>query len=239
MRLVVDSLIALLLVAVLVGVLFHYLSEQTKLDNYQQVHRALGDLYEQAVIHGSEDDNQTETGFPLVMKKVWFEPVPLNPMLDTKHPWLDIAPPGDRSNHPPDPVVYKDEQAGFWYNPNRGIFRARIKLQFTNKDTLRLYNQLNNCTLKALPEDHNPERKPLTLASLNALLNNIYDTDPGVAVAPVSTSNKPATKNPGAKTINVKHTPKSKDKDIFGHPIVSPAPRRQTLNDIRTNRKRR
>jgi hypothetical protein len=69
-----------------------------------------------------------------------------------RQPWLDIAPPGDKSDHPSDPVITRGTQAGFWYNPNRGLFRARVAPQFNEEDTLELYNRLNNSNLRALPQ---------------------------------------------------------------------------------------
>ena len=223
MRLVVDSLIALLLVAVLAGVLVHHLHAQHELDRYQQVHHALGKLYEQAIVNGSNTDNPTETGFPLIMKQVWFEPVPINVMIDPGHPWLDIAPPGDMANHPPDPIAYTKEQAGFWYNPNRGIFRARIKLQFAAADTLELYNQLNNCTLKKMPQDLNPARNPMSLKNIIAL------TD-----ANSTTKHQPQTSRSKAH----KNTDSKSTKENANSITTAPSPRRQTLNDVRTNQRR-
>ena len=91
----------------------------------------------------------------------WFDNrLPTNIMVPGRQPWLDIAPAEDKSDHPPDPIISAAAQAGFWYNPNRGIFRARVLPQFTDEETLALYNQLNGTALRAFPRASEPYPKP-------------------------------------------------------------------------------
>ena len=79
------------------------------------------------------------TPFPARISPLWFDrDVPFNSLVSGRQPWIDVAPPGDMTDNPPDPVIQKAEQAGFWYNPNRGIIRARVIPQFTEVDTLNL-----------------------------------------------------------------------------------------------------
>lgn len=158
MRLLIDSLIALILVAILGAVLVHYRDEQAKILRRQLVHQALSEMQEEAIVHGALDEVETnDAKFPLDVLEQWFDNgVPRNVFALPGCPWLDIAPPEDHSDQPPDPVIHQPTQAGFWYNPNRGIFRARVAAQFTEQATLDLYNQLNSTSLRVMPRPSEP-----------------------------------------------------------------------------------
>lgn len=163
MRLFVDSLIALMLVAVLGTLVWHHSETQRKLTQHQFVHRSLARLHEQAVFHAALDATQTSSrGFPLRIAPSWFgEQLPVNVLVSTRRPWLDVAPEGDSADHPPDPVIERYDQAGFWYNPHRGIFRARVERQITDRRTLELYNQVNGTALQTLPRYRDASREPV------------------------------------------------------------------------------
>ena len=91
-------------------------------------------------------------GFPRYISPEWFvaDGLPMNATVPGRHPWLDVAPPDDHSDHPPDPVITWEGQAGIWYNPNRGVFRARVMPQWSETATLHLYNLLNDTELTRL-----------------------------------------------------------------------------------------
>lgn len=164
LRLVVDTLIALMLVAILGGVVWHYRQSGEQNRRHAQVHRALARLHQLALLHGGLGHAElSEEGFPIRIDPAWLggQPLPTNAALLAAHPWLDVAPPGDRSLHPPDPVASNSRQAGFWYNPNRGIIRARVPEQVNREKTLALYNLLNSVELAVLPVAEAPDRKPL------------------------------------------------------------------------------
>ncbi len=165
MRLLIDSLIALMLVGILAGIVIYHQRETRQLHRYQQVHAALAQLHEQALYHGALGDVQaTTTGFPTSVSPLWFQgDLPLNTLVPGRHPWLDIAPPGDMNDHPPDPVCIRPDQAGFWYNPNRGIFRARVREQTAEALTLAEYNRINATYLKQLPLHYDADRRPAAL----------------------------------------------------------------------------
>jgi len=206
MRRVIDILIVLMLVAVLIGLVWHYRAEAKDLENYRTVHDAMSRLYEQALFHGTLDDQTTKAGFPLILQPKWFgDSLPVNVEAGEGQPWLDIAPLGDMSDHPPDPIIYNGEQAGFWYNPNRGLFRARVRTQFTDEETLALYNQLNNTALKSMPRDPRPERKPVSLEKITAAADRAANDVGGEG-----------------STGNGK--------------VTSPAPKRPTLMDVKTRK---
>jgi hypothetical protein len=165
MRLAIDSLIALLLVGVLGLVLADYRAGAEKLERTRAVHLALARLSEQACGHAAIPrpgaSVQDTPVFPPIISPAWFRSdLPLN-ALAVKAPWLDVAPAGDQSDNPPDPVLTSSAQAGFWYNPSRGVVRARVPAQRGGPDTLELYNQINNCALKVLPPSGDVARRPL------------------------------------------------------------------------------
>ncbi len=167
MRLIVDSLIALMLVGILAAVLLHYQQEQRQLAKLRFVHHSLARLQKVTTYHSALDDFEPDAvqakpkAFPRRVAPDWFgDELPLNVLTSIHHPWLDVAPPNDTADHPPDPVIVRADQAGFWYNPNRGVFRARVPAQFTPQDTLRLYNRVNGTALLSLPTDGHTERKP-------------------------------------------------------------------------------
>ena len=59
--------------------------------------------------------------------------LPRNPATTGPRPCLDIAPAGALGDHPPDAVVTGTQQPQLWYNPNRGIFRARVMPKLTER----------------------------------------------------------------------------------------------------------
>lgn len=187
MRRVIDILIVLMLMAVLAGLVWHYRNEQKHLETYRTVHEAISRLYEQALIQGSIEDQTSRRGFPLMIQTSWFkDSLPVNVAVPTTQPWLDIAPLGDDGDHPPDPVITSGEQAGFWYNPKRGLFRARVMLQFSEEETLDLYNQLNNTALKTLPRENKAERRAISVEKIIAAADQeVTDHANGKITSPV------------------------------------------------------
>jgi len=164
MRLLIDSLIAMMLVAVLAGIILHHRQQQRQLSQYQALHTSLTQFREAVVYHGAMDRSiANEWGYPLTISPLWFpEGLPTNHLIPGRHPWIDIAPPGDMNDQPPDPIATRPGQAGFWYNPNRGVIRARVTRQYTEQAALSLYNQINGTMLVSLPRSSDPSRQPLT-----------------------------------------------------------------------------
>jgi hypothetical protein len=157
-----DSLIALLLVGVLGLVLADYRAAARKLEAERQVHVALSLLAEQARYHGSMAvPGGRGPVFPATISPGWFKgELPVNAVAPG-YAWLDVAPAGDLADDPPDPVLHRKAQAGFWYNPNRGVVRARVPGQRDPAEALDLYNQLNNSGRKDLAESAAADRRPV------------------------------------------------------------------------------
>jgi hypothetical protein len=145
----------------------------------------------------------------------WFgEQPPVNYVVNGSRPWIDVAPPDDLSDHPPDPIIVSDDQAAFWYNPNTGVFRARIEQQFTDGRSLGSYTTINDASLARLPFDPNPKRQPLAMrlvptgstqhaspepVTIEQVLDHVdIDTDPGAEDAPQIEFIEPKPSDPAA-----------------------------------------
>ena len=163
MRLIIDTLIAVMLIALLTTVLMQREAGQLRVDRAQQVHQSLVRLREQAVYHGALGQVKvSKAGFPLTVSPKWFgmHGLPTNVMAPGRQPWLDIAPPGDTGAHPPDPIITGPRQAGLWYNPNLGIVRARVRQNVSSTRALANYNRLNGTSMSDFPRGGDPDRTP-------------------------------------------------------------------------------
>ncbi len=162
MRLVFDVLILLMLAALLGAVVWVQHERHTEQQRIARVHDALAQLsegmrYEAAMRQAIDGDD----GFPRAISPRWFPSgLPTNNLLPAEHPWIDVAPEGDRAEHPPDPIVESAMQAGFWYNPSRGIFRARVPAQLSKAASIELYNKVNHTDLDTAPDRDEMARRP-------------------------------------------------------------------------------
>jgi type II secretory pathway pseudopilin PulG len=148
MRLLVDSLIALTLVAVLGGVLWHRRAAERQVENVEATQQSLRAIEAQALYRGSLGECQTTwMGYPLVLKIEWFEHRPANLLADNAN-WLDIVEKSKEFESNPDHVTCESGRAAFWYNPYRGIVRARVAPQMSAKATIDLYNLVNGTSLR-------------------------------------------------------------------------------------------
>lgn len=175
MRRVVDILVVLLIAVVGAAVWQYQKAEESTTATTADVQRSLTQLYERASYFGALENSTdtTNTLWPVAVLPSWFTGAPpTNGLLDgvdpkhvattaTSRPWIDVAPPGDKTAHPPDPVAVRLDQAQFWYNPNLGVFRARVAPTLNEVDALALYNELNGVELSGLLRDADPNRVPL------------------------------------------------------------------------------
>lgn len=162
MRLLIDTLIAMMALGLLGGVLWMRSDDSELRERIETVRGALDELRTTAAYHGALGHlSNSPAGYPVHMMPEWFaDAVPVNVLLPDAHPWIDLAPPGDSAMHPPDPVASHEGQAGFWYNPNVGVFRARVPAEGGTSTRLELYNQVNRAELTALPESEDADRTP-------------------------------------------------------------------------------
>lgn len=74
--------------------------------------------------------------------------------MDDVRPWLEVASPVyQRLDHPLDPASADPKAAQYWYNPAKGIVRARVPVSISDEETLKAYNRLNGVELKSLFND--------------------------------------------------------------------------------------
>jgi hypothetical protein len=179
MRLIIDSLIAIMLAAILGGLLLHYRAQEKSLDRVGDIQTSLAVLREQVQYQRALGQvAASEDGYPIILSPLWFgEKLPTNLLLSPRFPWMDIAPADDRTTHPPDPIVRHGAQACFWYNPNNGAVRARVPPGFSATETLRIYNLINGTTLAALAESDAPLRQPRPLPLVIANSTQIKAAD--------------------------------------------------------------
>lgn len=103
-----------------------------------------------------------EFGWPELIDPNWFgqEP-PRNRMLASRHPWMEVASPLEYTlDHPVQRVAINERLAGLWYNPARGIIRARVPQTVSDEKTIELYNRVNGVVVTEL-FDSRPRRQIL------------------------------------------------------------------------------
>ena len=163
MRVIIDSLIVLMVLGVLGGVLYLNRQDEQNQQATADVIDALAQLHQQARHHTAIETAVAgrDTVVVQVMPRWFGEQLPTNVLAGDEQPWIDLAPPGDPGTHPPDPIITRLDQAGFWYNPTTGVFRARVRPQLSDRKTLDLYNQLNGTALTGFEQAPDPARQPL------------------------------------------------------------------------------
>ena len=157
-RRVIDTLIVLLILSLAFTVLRYHRSATAQFTSDDSVRDELGRIHDRIVLRAAlENVARTKAGYPLAVPTEWFaDGLPRNPLVPIEQPWMDIETPGDVSDNPDDPVIYHRGQAGIWYNPELGILRARVMPQFSDTETLMLYNRVNDTAITSLPRAEAP-----------------------------------------------------------------------------------
>ncbi len=150
MRLITDTLVALMLVGLLAGVIIHH---RHKRDLEHRV-RTTGAAVERFQMEinlqaAMEKVTLTKRGYPQSVKLEWFEgDLPKNSLMGDRYPWVEIASSSRRDRlHPVNRMATTFEVAQFWYNPYTGVVRARVPDSASDATALRLYNRVNNSDL--------------------------------------------------------------------------------------------
>ena len=130
--------------------------------------------------HGAgKETPATERGWPTTVEPVWFNgDPPRNWLVTQDRPWLEIATPEQAElADPPLRIALSNTVASFWYNPYRGVIRARVPISISDSKALELYNKANGTALdniycadaapplKAAAADQAPEGSPSAIAS--------------------------------------------------------------------------
>lgn len=153
MRLFMDTVVALMLVGLLAGVVWHNRNTQAANADRDAAKAEVQRFQQQIALQsalGRVELNDRQ--YPQVIDPNWFQgALPMNPLLDVGHPWLEIAGAEQRELiHPLDRIATTKETAKFWYNPHHGIVRARVPAGISDSAALDLYNYVNDCYLPEL-----------------------------------------------------------------------------------------
>jgi hypothetical protein len=152
-RLLLDSFLALTVVACLAGAVWYVRTDhmdERNVDMAQEsVRRIQREIYLQAQLGQVE---LTDKGIPTSIDPHWFgDDLPRNPLLDDNRPWLSVAGDAERGFvHPRDLTADSEGRAAFWYNPDTGIVRARVPQTLSDEQIVRRYNRVNDCSLKTI-----------------------------------------------------------------------------------------
>jgi hypothetical protein len=156
MRLILDTLVALMLAAILVGVVFHSRTD-AEVDQARETTRLELRRFQQQISLQSAlaKVERTERGYPMTIDPDWFQgTLPSNPLLGPEHPWVEIAGPDHETlMHPLERVASNKGIAKFWYNPYSGVVRARVPVGISDNASLDLYNFVNDAALPDLFAD--------------------------------------------------------------------------------------
>lgn len=153
MRIVIDSLVAMMLAGILAGVVLHNRTRDTEQQNLELTRDNVAYIQRQIMLQAALGKAEVnERGYPTNVDPEWFgAQLPENPLLSDAHPWLEVAGLSQVGfEHPVDRVAIDRRAAKFWYNPSNGIVRARVPADISDSDALRTYNTINSCELPTL-----------------------------------------------------------------------------------------
>ncbi|MHC4217296.1 MAG: hypothetical protein ACYSU7_02460 [Planctomycetota bacterium] len=153
MRLIIDSLVALMLTGILAGVVLQTRSARQLEQRIELARAEVTRFQSQVVLQAAmEKVDLSQRGYPARVDAAWFAGnLPVNPLLGPSHPWVEIA--GDKQrdlHHPPNRIAFSSNVAQFWYSPYTGVVRARVPAEVSDATALRLYNRINDVNLSSL-----------------------------------------------------------------------------------------
>jgi len=153
MRRAVDVVAAAAVLAVGLGLgAFYYIQHQDD----QQIKEVSAGLrrFEQVLVFkgASKEAEVSERGWPLSVDPHWFgTAIPQNLLVTPDRPWLEVAMAEQATmSDPPLRVAIGTQVAAFWYNPYKGIVRARVPVAISDRRALELYNRVNGTNLDSL-----------------------------------------------------------------------------------------
>lgn len=161
MRLFMDSMVALMLAAILAVVVLYNRSTNDAMAQREFARAEVRRFTQQIALQTALSQVQrNERGYPASVDVEWFAgKLPANPLLDIDHPWLEVA--GAEQHdllHPPERSAGSAVLAKFWYNPSNGLVRARVPTGLSDAATLQMYNFINDCELPELFADGSEHR---------------------------------------------------------------------------------
>lgn len=153
MRLVINMLILAMLLGVAGLFFWRHDAAGAESSLRQETRESVRRIQREVTLQGTlSEGTGSELNYPATVEAGWFdEGLPRNLMVDAGRPWLEIA---DQSQwhlaHPPDRIVVDGRAAMFWYNPKRGIVRARVSARGSDGEVLEAYNAANGVMLTDL-----------------------------------------------------------------------------------------
>lgn len=148
MRLVVDLVVLLAILAGGAGYWWTQHQQVAMRRQIDQVRQSMREIHNVAMLHGGQGDVPVHTsGYPLKIEATWFATPPVNGLAADHALWLAVAEPERYAATNPRNITVSDQRAAFWYNPARGIIRARVPRQITEDATMDLYNRINATSL--------------------------------------------------------------------------------------------
>lgn len=149
-RLFIDTVLALTLVGILGTILYQQRLERQRLASIEHVQEAMRAMESQALYRAAiRDVPTTAIGYAVRIDASWFAPTPHNALISAGDaPWIDQIEDVGPEMFNPRHIIADEDHAQFWYNPHRGIIRARVPRLFTLGETLELYNLVNGTNLR-------------------------------------------------------------------------------------------
>lgn len=156
MRFVINGLIALMVVGIAAGVMYHRHEQQQWQGQIDQIRDDVRRFQRQVMLQTTlKHATANERGYPKTVEPSWFEDdLPRNTLLSQSHPWVEIAHEDERAlTHPTIKLATQPEHSQFWYNPYNGHVRVRVPALTSDAAALELYNYLNDANLSRLFND--------------------------------------------------------------------------------------
>jgi hypothetical protein len=147
-RIIVNAVLVLMLAGAGAGYyLYRHLAQQ-QVEQVVAVQQAIATLRDTALLQAASSDIET-TGaeYPLAVDRSWFEQLPVNSLTGPEAPWLETVDEQMLNLTNPTVIIADRQYASFWYNPYRGVIRARVPAQLTQSRTVELYNKVNGTSI--------------------------------------------------------------------------------------------
>lgn len=169
MRLMVDSVIAVMLIGILGGVLWNHRLEQQEIDHVLSVQESMSAIMAQSMLHAASGQAAASpAGYALTVNPEWFERAPGNMLLLSERviaPWLEPVEHAQQNTFNPRRIVADERHAAFWYNPFRCLIRARVPMRLSQEETIELYNLVNGTALRVEDVDWPGAQKTIRTAA--------------------------------------------------------------------------
>ncbi|MEX0741412.1 MAG: hypothetical protein WD079_01360, partial [Phycisphaeraceae bacterium] len=128
-------------------------SARHQVDRIEAVQRAVQAIESESLYRAALGEvDATPRGYARVLRAAWFERQPHNLLIDEDDQpspmWVEqINDQIYRNMANPRQIVADVDHPPFWYNPFRGVVRARVPMQFSQQGTVELYNIINGTDL--------------------------------------------------------------------------------------------